>query len=174
MGQWISQALACLSALYLDFAISSICYWLVGSGFQSGDTPFIGASSSPDFATDDTFRMVPLLSASMFCATAVTIVSGAIAWSLQLPMHTFCVCVVFASFVRFTRSLLQWALGLRFPLKRSTVWGAIDFARLRSRAPTGRATIALTACVCGLDRPRLGRVCNRPSHRGRKKTKPRF
>ena len=66
---------------FSDFFISSLMYWMVGMGFHYGDTPFIGASTSDTkyFATDDVLLMPRLLQSTMFCATAVTIVSGAIA-----------------------------------------------------------------------------------------------
>ena len=134
----------------------TVMYWLVGEGFQRGHTPFIGASRGDDFSTDDPADMARVLSASMVCATAVTIVSGAIACRFSFRAYMI-LCAVFAGFIYPISAGWVWSTGFLSPQSSMT---AIDFAGSGVVHLQG-ATIALTAAI--LVGPRLGRFVTDPS-----------
>jgi Amt family ammonium transporter len=140
---------------FTDFAISAITYWLVGSGFHYGWTPFIGAGKDEDwFSTDDPSMMAKILQSTMFCATAVTIVSGAIA--CRFSFHAYMIlCVIFSGFIYPVTAGWVWGHGFLSP----TGLGAIDFAGSGVVHLQG-ATIAMTACL--FVGPRLGRFVSDP------------
>ena len=73
----------------LDFMLGSLLFWAIGFGVMFGAGPFIGAPSLFDhtfFATDlpvDGY----LIFQTVFCATAATIVSGAMAERTKFSMY---------------------------------------------------------------------------------------
>ncbi|GAP38083.1 ammonium transporter [Piscinibacter sakaiensis] len=74
-----------------DFAVATVAYWLVGFGlmFGAGSTGWFGeglfglAGEIPDDAGVQCFLLFQL----MFCATATTIVSGAVAERMRFPVY---------------------------------------------------------------------------------------
>ena len=139
---------------FTDFAISAICYWLVGYAFHYGSTPFIGVHESFFFATDDPLLLPKMFQSTMFCATSVTIVSGAIA--CRFSFHAYIVlCMVFSAFIYPITASWIWGTGFLCP----TALGAIDFAGSGVVHLQG-ATIAITACI--FVGPRLGRFITDP------------
>lgn len=139
---------------FTDFAISSIAYWLVGYSFHYGSTPFIGVHETALFATDDPKLLPRMFQSTMFCATSVTIVSGAIA--CRFSFHAYIVlCVIFSAFIYPITASWIWGSGFLCP----TALGAIDFAGSGVVHLQG-ATIAMTACL--FVGPRLGRFITDP------------
>lgn len=67
----------------MDFVIGSICFWIIGSAFMFGRTKWgvIGASGffMDIFKGGDDWNWTYMFFQTMFCATAATIVSGAMA-----------------------------------------------------------------------------------------------
>ena len=141
---------------FTDFAISTCVYWMLGEGWQSGFTAFIGASEAKQFSIDTLADMSALMNKSVFCATAVTIVSGAIA--CRFSFHAYMVmCVCFSGFI--------------YPIAAGWVWGhgflgldhlqAIDFAGSGVVHLQG-ACIAITGAI--FVGPRLGRFVVDPNN----------
>ena len=115
---------------FTDFAISVLMYWFIGAGFAHGTTSFIGASTTAPGTTDSiswfgtgASSVYSLeLNGIVFCATAITIVSGAIA--CRFSFHAYCaLSAVFA--------------GLIYPVTAGWVWGN----GFLSFAPNGMQTI---------------------------------
>ena len=86
---------------FVDFIFGSILFWLVGFGFMfgSGGEGFIGAPHFGDISFYDPGFDLPvegfLIFQTVFCATAATIVSGAMAERTKFSMY--CVYSVFIS-----------------------------------------------------------------------------
>ena len=75
----------------MDFVIGSICFWLIGSAFMFGATKlgFIGTDGffMDIFNTGDDWNWTYMFFQTMFCATAATIVSGAMAERTQFRSY---------------------------------------------------------------------------------------
>ena len=75
----------------MDFVIGSICFWLIGSAFMFGATKmgFIGTDGflMDIFTTGDDWNWTYMFFQTMFCATAATIVSGAMAERTQFRAY---------------------------------------------------------------------------------------
>jgi len=75
----------------MDFVIGSICFWLIGAAFMFGATKggFIGTDGffMDIFKTGDDWNWTYMFFQTMFCATAATIVSGAMAERTQFRSY---------------------------------------------------------------------------------------
>ena len=75
----------------MDFVIGSVCFWIIGSAFMFGATKagFIGTSGffMDIFNTGDDWNWTYMFFQTMFCATAATIVSGAMAERTQFRSY---------------------------------------------------------------------------------------
>ncbi len=75
----------------MDFVIGSICFWLIGSAFMFGETRggVIGTSGffMDIFKCGDDWNWTYMFFQTMFCATAATIVSGAMAERTQFRSY---------------------------------------------------------------------------------------
>lgn len=92
----------------MDFALGTIVFWLLGYGLMMGSDNggFIGTPSWQVFTGTD--EMVKLIWATVFCATAATIVSGAMAERTKFS----CYCVYSIAI-----SLLV------YPIEAHWIWG---------------------------------------------------
>ena len=75
----------------MDFVIGSVCFWIIGSAFMFGATKagFIGTDGffMDIFNTGDDWNWTYMFFQTMFCATAATIVSGAMAERTQFRAY---------------------------------------------------------------------------------------
>lgn len=75
----------------MDFVIGSICFWIIGSAFMFGATKFgfIGTDGffMNIFKSGDDWNWTYMFFQTMFCATAATIVSGAMAERTQFRSY---------------------------------------------------------------------------------------
>ena len=75
----------------MDFVIGSVCFWIIGSAFMFGATKagFIGTDGflMDIFKTGDDWNWTYMFFQTMFCATAATIVSGAMAERTQFRSY---------------------------------------------------------------------------------------
>ena len=75
----------------MDFVIGSVCFWIIGSAFMFGATKFgfIGTDGffMDIFNTGDDWNWTYMFFQTMFCATAATIVSGAMAERTQFRSY---------------------------------------------------------------------------------------
>lgn len=96
-----------------DFCISSIAYWAVGYGLMFGSS-FHGLFGTTRFApdgTDDTALLTFLLFQLMFCSTATTIISGAVAERIRFSAYLLVALVM---------SLVV------YPVFGHWAWGGVD------------------------------------------------
>ncbi|MGD1942110.1 MAG: ammonium transporter, partial [Leptolyngbyaceae cyanobacterium] len=73
-----------------DFGISVLCFWLFGYALMFGDTHkgWLGITGlAPEVGQGETWLVVFFLFQAMFCSTAVTIVSGAVAERMRFGIY---------------------------------------------------------------------------------------
>ena len=82
-----------------DFGVSSLIFWAVGFGFMFGETKYgwIGGTDFfPGFESDPARGFSFFLFQIMFCGTAVTIISGAVAERISFLAYLLIAVVVSA------------------------------------------------------------------------------
>ena len=82
-----------------DFGISIVCYWMVGYGFMFGasQSGFVGLDNflfDPSGAAASGPAMTFFIFQSMFCATAASIISGAVAERLKFNSYLIITALV--------------------------------------------------------------------------------
>ncbi|GGK13784.1 ammonium transporter [Yeosuana aromativorans] len=138
----------------MDFCIGSVGFWLIGYALMYGDdiSSFIG---TPSLFFNDAGEMHNLFFQTVFCATAATIVSGAIAERTKFTTY-----LVF--------SLLMTVLI--YPISGHWVWqgdgwltdlGFIDFAGSTVVHSVGGWAALVAAAMVG---PRIGKYTNGKSN----------
>ncbi|MEM6519456.1 MAG: ammonium transporter [Cyanobacteria bacterium P01_C01_bin.70] len=144
-----------------DFGISVLCFWLFGYALMFGRSHFgwVGTTAwAPEVGQGDTWLIVFFLFQAMFCSTAVTIVSGAVAermcFSSYLAISLLVSGLIYPIFG-------HWAWnGLE--LGSSDGWlgqlGFVDFAGSTVVHSVG-GWVALAAAV--LVGPRMGRFSHK-------------
>jgi Amt family ammonium transporter len=138
---------------FSDFGVSGLAYFLIGSGFHHGNTEFIGASKEPWDQLGDAATYANVMNGLVFCSTAITIVSGAVAG--RFSFHAYLILsFVFAAFIYPVTAYQIWGLGWLSPFLPGNTWTAIDYAGSGVVHMQG-AIVALIACY--LVGPRLGR-----------------
>lgn len=73
-----------------DFGISVLCFWLFGYALMFGQSHFgwVGTTAwAPEVGQGETWLVVFFLFQAMFCSTAVTIVSGAVAERMRFTSY---------------------------------------------------------------------------------------
>jgi Amt family ammonium transporter len=138
-----------------DFGLSMLLFWAVGFGVMFGATEagLVGASRFvPDLTGGSGFDAAFFLFQVVFCGTAVTIVSGAVAERVRFGGYLFISLVVALTYPIFG----HWAWG--GALEDQSTWlfdlGFVDFAGSTVVHGVG-GWFALIACV--IIGPRLGR-----------------
>lgn len=97
-----------------DFGVSVLCFWLFGYGLMFGATHlgWLGTTAiAPEVGQGDVWTIVFFLFQAMFCSTAVTIVSGAVAERMRFSSYLI-VCVLVS--------------GLIYPVFGHWGWNGID------------------------------------------------
>jgi Amt family ammonium transporter len=145
----------------MDFSIGSLAFWLIGFGLMFGATSsgFFGTTNFLFDAGDNSFNWAFLLFQTVFCATAATIVSGAMAERTK-----------FASYLIYTVLISV----LVYPIFGSWAWGGLldgggwlegigflDFAGSTVVHSIGGWAALAGAIVLG---PRLGKYKNGKSN----------
>jgi len=140
----------------VDFTFAIVLFWVVGFGLMFGDSyeGVVGRSMFlPDIGVGETWLPTFFLFQSMFCATAATIVSGAIAERVRFDAYIL-ITVLIASLVYPVFG--HWAWGSVFT--GDATWlsaqGFVDFAGSTVVHSTG-GWVALAAVI--IVGPRLGR-----------------
>ncbi|HEY9888890.1 MAG TPA: ammonium transporter [Candidatus Obscuribacterales bacterium] len=101
-----------------DFGISVLCFWLFGYALMFGDSHFgwVGTSAfAPEVGQGEMWLVVFFLFQAMFCSTAVTIVSGAVAERMR-----------FSSYL----AIALLVSGFVYPLFGHWVWGGLERGEL--------------------------------------------
>jgi len=96
----------------MDFAMGSILFWLVGFGLMFGatSTGWFGTTNFLFDAGDNSFNWAFLIFQTVFCATAATIVSGAMAERTK-----------FSSYLIYTIAIT----AIVYPIFGSWAWGSL-------------------------------------------------
>ncbi|MEM9882233.1 MAG: ammonium transporter [Planctomycetota bacterium] len=130
-----------------DFGLSVLLFWVVGFGLMFGATRggWIGGDGfANDFAAGPTWDAAFFLYQLMFCGTAVTIVSGAVAERIRFGGYLYVTAIVALSYPVFG----HWAWG--GALSGNDTWlssmGFVDFAGSTVVHGVG-GWFALIACV---------------------------
>jgi ammonium transporter len=78
-----------------DFGVSILIFWAVGYAFKSGGS-YNGWIGISDFflSLDNSYIAALFLFQAMFCSTAITIVSGAVAERMKFSAYLLIVCIV--------------------------------------------------------------------------------
>jgi len=96
---------------YMDVAIGSLAFWLIGYGLMFGDNPSGYIGMTHFFMHDETDMAYSLLFfQTMFAATAVTIASGAMAERTRYPAYLVGAIII---------------SGIIYPVFGSWVWGSL-------------------------------------------------
>jgi len=97
-----------------DFGLSVLCFWLFGYGLMFGNSyqGWLGTSEiAPEVGQGEVWTVVFFLFQAMFCSTAVTIVSGAIAERMRFGIY-----LAIALFVS----------GIVYPVFGHWAWNGLD------------------------------------------------
>ena len=97
-----------------DFGLSVLCFWLFGYGLMFGHSygGWVGTSSlAPEIGQGHVWTIVFFLFESMFCSTAVTIVSGAVAERMRF--NSYLAIAVLVS-------------GIIYPIFGHWTWNGLD------------------------------------------------
>lgn len=97
-----------------DFGISVLCFWLFGYALMFGASHYgwVGTTAfAPEVGQGEVWLIIFFLFQAMFCSTAVTIVSGAVAERMRFS--TYLAIAVFVS-------------GLVYPLFGHWAWNGLD------------------------------------------------
>ncbi len=143
----------------IDFAVCICFFWLFGFGLMFGysDTGWIGMTHfAPSMTVDDAWLAAFFIFQAMFCATAATIVSGAI--SERVKFHAYVLITVIITVLIYP-VFGHWAWGGLFTGEATFLeqQGFVDFAGSTVVHSSG-GWIALAAIlVIG---PRIGRFSN--------------
>jgi len=99
---------------FTDFCFSAMIFWAVGYGLMFGTSRFgLFGGDGYLFRSDDGFKVAFLFFQVMFCSTAATIVSGAVAERITFAAY-LCVVVLLAALV--------------YPLFGHWAWGSAPFS----------------------------------------------
>ena len=132
----------------MDFAIGAIVFWLFGAGLILGDSVggFIGTPINPFKMSDDIFPS--FMFNMVFCATAATIVSGAMAE--RTKFLSYCIYSLIISMIVYPISA-HWIWGNGGWLAKL---GFVDFAGSTAVHMVGGLMALVGAIVLG---PRIGK-----------------
>ncbi len=142
----------------LDFSVGSLMFWTVGFGMMFGAGQFFGTIDLFGMAGYESELSIPpaayLIFQTMFCATAATIVSGAIAERIKFSVYLIYSVLIFS---------------VVYPISGHWAWGGgwlsdmgfNDFAGSSVVHAVGGWLALVAAWVVG---PRLGKYRNGKSH----------
>jgi Amt family ammonium transporter len=137
----------------MDFSIGTPVYWLVGFGIMFGSGSFIGAYNG--IASPENYAVAPagvpfwafLIFQTVFCATAATIVSGAMAE--RTKFSSYCIYSAIISLIIYpVEAHWIWGGGWLYSL------GFHDFAGSTAVHMTGGVAALVGAAILG---PRIGK-----------------
>lgn len=133
----------------MDFCLGTVAFWLIGYGLMCGDSlgGFVGALKAP-FSGFMSFDMLQFMFNLVFCATAATIVSGAMAE--RTKFSAYCIYSIMISLVV-------------YPIEAHWIWNAdgwlarlgfVDFAGSTAVHMCGGVAALVGAKLLG---PRIGK-----------------
>ncbi|RZM75584.1 ammonium transporter [Leptolyngbya iicbica] len=148
-----------------DFGISVLCFWLFGYGLMFGQTHYgwVGTNVwAPEVGQGETWFVVFFLFQAMFCSTAVTIVSGAVAERMRFSSY-LAISVLVSGFIYPFFGHWAWN-GLN--VGESSGWlgqlGFVDFAGSTVVHSIGGWVALAAAIIVG---PRIGRFSRKRRRR---------
>uniref|UniRef100_A0A0G4HLA4 Ammonium transporter n=1 Tax=Chromera velia CCMP2878 TaxID=1169474 RepID=A0A0G4HLA4_9ALVE len=146
----------------LDACVGATFYWLIGYAFAYGDD-FNGFIGNSKFALEmDPSEYASWFFQFTFCATAATIVSGALAERVNFYAY-ICYCIALTGFIYPITTHWAWtAEGFL------TIWGYVDFAGSGLVHCVGGMAALCGVIVLG---PRTGRFEKETTASGRRRVK---
>lgn len=118
----------------MDFCLGTIVFWLVGFGLLMGDDAG-GFAGKPVNPFDGDLDYVQLIWATMFCATAATIVSGAMAE--RTKFISYCIYSVVISLVV-------------YPIEAHWIWAGGWLAQMGFHDFAGSTAVHMVGGICAL------------------------
>jgi Amt family ammonium transporter len=144
-----------------DFGVSVLCFWLFGYGLMFGQSHngWIGVSAFfPEIGQGEVWMVAFFLFQAMFCGTAVTIVSGAVAERMRFNSYLL-ICVLLSGLVYPIFGHWSWnGINANGPAGWLEALGFVDFAGSTVVHSIG-GWVSL-ACVIILG-PRIGRFSSK-------------
>ena len=141
----------------MDFALGSVVYWILGFGLMMGEgNGFIGTIDlfiRGNYATETLPSWVMVVFNTMFCATAATIVSGAMAERTKFSAYIVYSMIISALIYPIEGHWI-WGGGWLSTLSIGGAEGFIDFAGSTAVHMTGGVAALVGAAILG---PRIGK-----------------
>lgn len=142
-----------------DFILSFLLFWAVGFGIMFGDTlnGWVGSSGFfVDFSNSDGWTAALFIFQAMFCATTVTIVSGAAAERLTFKAYLY-IAALLSLLIYPVAGHWSWGNILQAQSAWLSELGFVDFAGSTVVHSTGGWVALMTLLLIG---PRRGRFVN--------------
>lgn len=135
----------------MDFSVGSLMFWVIGYGLMYGEDTLGGLIGKPEFFFNGDYTA--LIFQTVFCATAATIVSGAMAERtkfISYLLYSLCISV----FIYPVSGHWIWGGGWLSQLSIGSASGFVDFAGSTAVHFVGGVCALVGASILG---PRIGK-----------------